>query len=694
MTFLNMTQKENSSQNPFFSEYKTTFNTPPFTKIKNVHFEEAFNRGIEEKRLAIKKIIENPEDPTFENVIEALEKSSPLLSRVSDVFYNLTGAHTNDTIKALQKKISPLLTSSSDDMYMNKLLFAKVEQLYKFMNQSSWTDEQKKVLTNYYKGFIRSGANLNGKEQEKLRAINEKLGKLTLAFGSNVLDEVNKFELVLEKKDLEGLSTDIIDAAALTAKEKGKEGKYVFTLQKPSLIPFLTYSSRRDLREIMFNGYAKQGDHNDELDNKSNILKIANLRLEKANILGYDTHADYVLEPNMASSSAAVFQLLNKVWEGATARAKDEVKKMQEIVDAEGGNFKIAAHDWFYYAEKVKMRDYALDEDMLRPYFKLENVIDGAFHVASKLYGLTFHPIEGIETYHPEVKVFEVKDENGKHLAVYYADHHPRASKRGGAWMSEMRQQHMMNGKDERPLITNVMNFTKPTTEKPSLLSFDETMTLFHEFGHAVHGMLSRCTYPSVAGTNTPRDFVEFPSQVFENWAMAPEVLKMYAKHYESGEVIPDELIEKIQKASTFNQGFATVEYMAAAYLDMFYSTITEPLEGNINEYEKTKMKEIGLPKEIIPRYRSTYFRHVFSNPVGYSAGYYGYLWSEVLDADTYEYFKETNLFDQEKAKAFRDEILARGGTIDAMTMYKNFRGQEPEVEALLKKRGMDIYLK
>ena len=694
MTFFKLREEMNNIQNPFFMEhYGTPHNTPPFSKIKNKHYEEAFLKGMDEKRADIKSIVDNKQAPSFDNVIVALEKSGPTLKKVSNVFYHFTAAHTNDTIKALSKKLSPLLSALDDEIYMNIDLFNKVKELWSQKTEKNYSTEQQKVLENYYNSFIRSGANLDENKKQQLSKINARLSTLCLDFGNNVLDETNQFEMVLEKSDLDGLSQDIIAAAQQTAKEKNKANKYVFTIAKPSMIPFLTYSKRRDLRKKLYDAYTSQGDNNDALDNKDILIEISNLRLKKAQLLGYPSHAHYVLDQNMAKNPDNVFELLDKMWKPAIARAKYEIEQMQEIVDAEGNNFTIEAHDWFYYAEKVKMRDYALEEDMLRPYFKLENVIDGAFQVATKLYGLTFHPIKGVENYHPEAKIYEVKDENGAHIAIYYADHHPRATKRGGAWMSEMRQQHAMNGKDQRPLITNVMNFTKPTASKPSLLSMDETLTLFHEFGHAVHGILSRCTYPSVAGTNTPRDFVEFPSQVFENWAMAPEVLKLYAKHYETGEIMPKDLMEKIQKAGHFNQGFATVEYMAASYLDMFYSSITAPLKVNVNDFEKEKMQNLGLMDEIIPRYRSTYFRHVFSSPMGYSAGYYGYMWSEVLDADTYAYFKTTDLFDKEKAIAFRDKILARGGTEDAMKMYKNFRGQEPNVEALIQKRGMDKFM-
>lgn len=692
ITAFTMKNETPKSDNPFFSEYNTLFNTPPFHKIKNEHYHEAFLKGIEEKLEDVKKIAASTEEPTFENTIVAYEKSGELLGKVSYVFSNLKGAHTNETIKEVSKEITPLTSKMYDDIFLNEKFFRRVKSLYEKKDNLGLTTEQKVLLTNRYKAFVRGGANLSETDKETLRKINSELSSVTLAFGDNVLNETNAFEMYIDNaKDLAGLPEGAIKAAAEDAKEHGQEGKYRFTMHKPSLIPFLTYADNRDLREKMLKAYVMKGDNNNVNDNKANIVKIVNLRLQKAKLLGYKTHAHYVLEENMAQNPENVFELMDKIWKPAVVRANKEVAKMQEIIKAEGGDFELEAWDWWYYAEKVKKAEYAFDEEMLRPYFKLENVIEGCFIVANKLWGLTFVPIEGIDQYHPEVKTYQVKDKDGKHLAIYYADHHPRASKRGGAWMNEYQAQHKMNGDDQRPIITNVMNFTKPTADQPSLLSIDEVNTLFHEFGHAVHGMLSDCTYPSISGTNTPRDFVEFPSQVFENWCMAPEVLNLYAKHYQTGENIPVELLEKMKNAGHFNQGFATVEYLSAAYLDMYWHTLETPLSNadEVNAFEDKMLKELGLLDEIVVRYRSTYFNHIFSSPTGYSSGYYGYIWAQVLDADTYKYFEETNVFDPEKALSFRNEILARGSTDDVMEMYKRFRGSEPKVEALIDKLGL-----
>lgn len=679
-----------NNENPFYHNYDTPFNTIPFDKIKTEHYRQAMTEGIELKKKEVLEIANNPEAPTFKNTILAYEKSGKLLSNTTSVFYNLTSAHTNDDLKAIAKEFAPKFSAMYDDFNLNENFFKRVKSLYENMDKMDYTEEQKTVITNKYKSFVRGGANLTADQKERFRAINEELSGLCLTFGDNVLNETNDFKVFIDNiEDLEGLPEDNIKAAATEAKAEGQEGKYLFSIHKPSFIPVLTYCKNRNLRETLLKAYSAKGNQDNAHNNKENIVKIVNLRLERANLLGYASHAHFVLDDNMASNPENVFGLMNKVWEPAKGRAKEELAKMKELAKAEGMTDKFEAWDWWYYAEKVKEAEYAFNEEMLKPYFKLENVIEGCFHVANQLWGLEFKEIEGIATYHEEVKTYEVLDKNGEHLAIYYADAHPRPSKRGGAWMNDYRPQHKMNdGVDQRPHITNVMNFTKPTEEKPSLLSVDETLTCFHEFGHAVHGMLSNCTYASVSGTNTPRDFVEFPSQVFENWAMDEQALNVYAKHFETGENIPDELLAKMRKAGTFNQGFSTVEYLSAAYLDMKWHTITEPFTGDVNEFETQVLNEIGLMDEIIVRYKSTYFNHIFSSPTGYSSGYYGYLWAEVLDADTYKYFSETNVFDKEKAASFRNEILSKGSTEDVMTMYKRFRGMEPQANALLERKG------
>lgn len=677
-----------TTQNPFFTEWKTPFQTPPFDQIKEDHYLPAFEEGMKQQQQEIAAIVANTAPPTFENTVVALDNSGALLTKVSNVFYNMTSANTNDSLQSIAKRLAPMLSKHQDDILLNEKLFQKIKAVYQQKDQLGLDAEQNMLLEKYYKDFVRGGADLNDAQKAQLRQINEELSVLSLQFGDNVLKEDNTFELVIEQEaDLAGLPDNVKTAAAEAAKERGKAGKWVFTLHKPSLIPFLQYSEKRELREKMFKAYINRGDNNNESDNKKILARIAALRVRKANLLGYKTHADFVLEENMAKTPVAVYNLLNKLWTPALAMARKEADELQSMIYADGHNFKLAPWDWWFYAEKVKKAKYDLDEEMLRPYFKLENVIDGVFMVANRLYGITFNERKDIPTYHPDVKVFEVKEADGSHVAILFVDYFPRASKRGGAWMSEYRQQFKLDGRMITPVICNVGNFSKPTADKPSLLSFEEVSTLFHEFGHALHGLLSNCTYQRLAGTNVARDFVELPSQIMENWASEPAVLKMYAKHFETGEAIPDELIEKIKNSSKFNQGFATVEYLAAAFLDMDWHTLTDTVEVDPIAFETQSLNRIGLIPEIVVRYRSPYFRHIFAG--GYSAGYYSYIWAEVLDADAFQAFKETSIFDQERAKAFRENILARGGTEDPMVLYRRFRGAEPTIDALLEKRGL-----
>ena len=677
-----------TEQNPFFTEWKTPFQTPPFNKIKEEHYMPAFEEGMKQQKQEIKAIVTNPEAANFKNTIEALEKSGELFTKVENVFDNLKSAHTNDSLINIAKRVAPLLSNHEDDILLNDKLFQRVKAVYQQKEELDLTSEQNKILEEYYKDFVRGGANLDEEKKAELREINEKLSVLTLQFNDNVLKEDNAFELVIEKEEgLAGLPENVIKGAAEAAKEKGLEGKWVFTLHKPSMIPFLQYSEKRDLREKIFKAYINRGNNDNEYDNKAILSKIAALRVKKASLLGYKSHADFVLEKNMAKTPEAVYNLLNQLWEPALKMAKKEAYELQSMIFEEGNNFKLEPWDWWYYAEKLKKAKYDLDEEMLRPYFKLENVIDGAFMVANKLFGITFTERKDIPKYHPDVKIFEVKEADGTHIGILYTDYFPRPSKRGGAWMNAYRKQSNINGEKVTPVICNVGNFSKPTDEKPSLLSFEEVGTLFHEFGHALHGLLSNCTYPKLSGTEVARDFVELPSQIMEIWASEPEVLQMYAKHYETGESMPNELIDKIKATSKFNQGFATVEYLAAAILDMDWHTLTDPEERDPIAFENQSLDKIGLIPEIIVRYRSPYFRHIFSG--GYSAGYYVYIWAEVLDADAFQAFKETSLFDQKTAQAFRDNILAKGGTEDPMVLYKRFRGAEPKIDALLERRGL-----
>lgn len=679
----------NDKKNPLLDNWDTPFGTPPFDKIKNEHYIPAFNQAIDLHNAEIEKIVLSAVEPDFKNTLEALEYSGEKLTQVRTVFNAMTGAMNSDELQEISKQVVPLLSKHNDDINLNVELFKKVKHVYLKKDGLSLNVEQNTLLEKYYKDFVRGGADLDEEEKSKLRKINDELSLLSLQFGENVLGETNKFELVIDNEpDLDGLSESMITNAAETAKEKGYGNKWVFTIHKPSMIPFIQYSAKRELREKIYTAYFMKSDHNDELDNKKILSKMAALRFERAQLLGYKTHAHYVLEVQMAKNPENVYSLLEKVWEPALNKAKEERDEMQKIINAEGNKFELDSWDWWYYAEKLKKEKYDLDENEIRPYFEVNNVISAVFELATKLFGIQFMERDDIQIYHPEVKVFEVKESDGKHIGILYTDYFPRASKRAGAWMDEFRRQHRKNGEMVTPIIYNVGNFSKPTGDKPALLSLDEVETLFHEFGHALHGLLSNCNYPSVAATETPRDFVEFPSQVMENWAFHPEFLKSYAKHYKTGESIPIELVKKMESSSKFNQGFKVVEQMAASYLDMDWHTITEAKEYNVNEFENKSMSKIGLISEIKPRYRSTYFNHIFSG--GYSSGYYSYLWAEVLDADAFNAFVESgDIFNPQLASKYRKFVLSAGGTEDSMELYKKFRGQEPSIDPLLKRKGL-----
>lgn len=686
--FLLFMSCSHKNENPFFSEFGTPFETPAFDKIKNEHYLPAFKAGIEQDSVEVVAVADNPDAPTFANTIEALEGTGEMLSRVSNVFYNMLGSNTNDSLQSIAKTVAPLLSKHSDDILMNAKLFRRVKTVYDQKDQLGLNPEQIKLLEKYYKEFVRGGANLDDSKKAELRKINEELSVLSLKFGDNILKEDNTFELVIENpSDLAGLPQSVITAASEAATEHGKSGKWVFTLHAPSIWPFLQYSEKRDLREKIFKAYSSRGNHDNELDNKVILIRIAALRLQRANLLGYATHADFVLEENMAKNPQNVNDLLDQLWQPALKRAQNEAKDLQKMLTKEAKYLKLKPWDWFYYTEKLRKEKFDLDDEALRPYFNLENVRNGAIDVATKLWGITFTERTDIPKYHEDVKVFEVKEGDGTHIGILYVDYFPRASKGGGAWMNNFREQKRKDGKNIAPIIANVYNFTKPTQDKPSLLTLDEVETLFHEFGHALHGLLSNCAYKKISGTNVSRDFVELPSQIMENWATHPEVMKSYAKHYQTGEPIPDELIEKIRMSEQFNKGFISVEYLAASILDMNWHTITQP-ETDAIAFEDQAMTKIGLIPEIISRYKSYYFRHIFAG--GYSAGYYAYIWAEVLDADAFQAFKEKGLFDQATAKSFRDNILSKGGTEDPMVLYKRFRGAEPKIDALLERRGLN----
>lgn len=682
-------QENKQNMNPFFQPYSTPYEVPPFDKIKNEHFKPAILEGIKRHEAEINAIANNTAAPTFENTILAMENAGELLSNVNVVFSNLNGANTNEEMQKIAKEVSPNLAAHSDNIYLNEKLFARVKAIWDKKESLGLNLEQAKILENLHKAFVRSGANLAAADKDKLRKINAELSMTSLKYGQNILAETNKYELVItDKKDLAGLPQELINTAADDAKAKGKEGKWFFTLSNSSVMPFLQYSSNRKLRQEIWNAYQTRGNHDDALDNKENAIKLANLRGEKARLLGYKSHAAYVLEESMAKNPENVAKLLNDLWKPALAIAKTEASDIQKMMDKDGVKDKVKPYDWRYYTEKIRKQRFDLDEQELKPYFSLDNARNGIFQVTEKLYGLKFKQLNDVPKYHDEVTVWEVTEADGSHVGILYMDFFPRASKRGGAWMTSYRSQKTVDGKRKAPVISIVCNFTKPTGDTPALLTFDEVTTFFHEFGHALHGLLSNVTYKSLAGTSVPRDFVELPSQIMENWAAEPEVLKMYAKHYKTGEVIPDALIQKLQKSGTFDQGFATVEYLAASFLDMDYHTQTAPIQLDANTFEKNSMKKIGLIDAIIPRYRSTYFSHIFSG--GYSSGYYSYIWSGVLDTDAFEAFKTTNLFNPEKAKLFRKNVLEKGGTEDPMVLYKRFRGAEPSVEPLLRKRGLD----
>jgi len=677
-----------TAENPFFSEFDTPYGVPPFDQIKEEHYVPAFKEGIEQESAEIDAIANSVEVPTFANTIEALEGTGALLRRVSDTFGVLNNSMTNDKMQAIDEEMAPLRSKHNDDIRMNAKLFERIKAVYGQKDNLGLTAEQAMLLDKYYKDFVRGGANLEEDKKSRFREINEDLSLLSIKFGQNVLKETNRFEMVIDNnEDLAGLPEAVVSAAAETAADRGYEGKWVFAIHKPSMIPFLQYSEIRELREKIFKAYINKGNNNDELDNKAILSKIASLRLERANLLGYKTHAHYVLEENMAKVPENVYSLLDQLWKPALEMAKKEAKELQVMIDKEGGNFKLEPWDWWYYTEKLKKAKYDLDEEMLKPYFELNNVREGAFYVANKLYGLQFVERDDIPKYHEDVKVFEVKEEDGSHVGILYTDYYPRESKRGGAWMNSFQKQSRLGGVDVYPIITNNGNFSKPTGDMPALISSEDVGTLFHEFGHALHGLLSDCTYYRLSGTSVPRDFVELPSQIMENWVFEPEVLKAYAKHYETDEVIPQGLIDKLKESGTFNQGFTTVEYLAASYLDMDWHTLENIELQNAEKFEDESMDRIGLIPEIVVRYKSPYFNHIFSG--GYSAGYYSYIWAEVLDSDAFQAFKETSLFDRKTATAFRENILARGGTEDPKTLYLRFRGAEPSVEPLLKKRGL-----
>ena len=686
--------------NPFFQEWNTPYEVPPFMDIKDEHYMPAYQKGMEENLSEIDVIVNNPEAPTFANTIEELERTGKLLTKVARVFSNLASSNTNPKLQELQRELSPMLSAHYDKISLNEGLFNRVEAVWQEKESLDLTSEQRKLLEDTRKQFVRSGALMSEEQKKQITEINSKISGLSTSFGQNLLAETNGFELILNLSDLDGLSDGVIAAALDAASQKMEKAeteeekqrykdKYVFTPHRSSMYPFLTESTRRDLREKLYKSYVMRGDNNNETDNKEIAAQIAKLRAERAQIMGYKTHAHFVLDDNMLKTPEEVYDLLTKLWKPAVKRAKVEVADMQDVADAEGQNFKIAAWDWWHYSEKVRKEKYNLDESAIKPYLSLDNVLKGVFSTTNKLWGLNFTEIFDIDLYHPDARVWEVTDKDGSHLGVFIGDYFTRSNKRGGAWMSSFKGQSNLDGR-ERPIVVNVCNFPAPVGDNPALLSFDNVVTLFHEFGHAMHGTLTDVTYGSMAGTSGPRDFIELPSQLLEHWASEPEVLKSFATHYETGEPIPDDLIEKLLNASKFNQGFINTEYLAASLLDMDWHTISaeEDLK-DANRFESESMKKVGLIDEIAPRYRTTYFAHIFSG--GYSSGYYSYVHAAVLDSDAFEAFKEAgDVFDPNLSSKLRATIYSKGSTEEAMDLFVQFRGRKADIGPLLKVRGLD----
>jgi len=671
--------------NPFYAEWKTPFGVPPFDQIRNEHYLPAIDSGIALARLQIAEITANAEAPTFANTVAQYDRAGELMSKVAYVFYSQTSANTNDTLEALQMEIAPKMSAFSDEVLLNAELFSRIKVVWENRSAEELNDEELFLLENMYKSFVRNGALLGPEDQEILKKLNQELSLLTVKFSQNVLEETNSFRLVIDDEaDLKGLPESVIAGAADEAKSAGMEGKWVFTTRKPSMIPFLQYADNRDLRKKLYDAYLNRGNNGNENDNNKILADIVRIRAERAKLLGYRTHADIVLETRMAKTPENVLNLLNNLLERSLRVAKRERDEMQKIADATGGNFKLEPHDWWYYAEKLRKARYDLDENELRPYFSLDNVRDGAFAVANKLYGITFSPIDKIPLPHPDAQAFEVKEADGSHIGVLYMDFYPRESKRQGAWCGGYRDHKIVDGREITPVVTIVGNFTPPSGGTPALLSMDDVLTLFHEFGHGLQALFSENTYSS---TTVAWDIVELPSQIMEHWATKPEVLAMYAKHHETGEIIPEALVEKIRNARYFNTGFDNVEIMAASLLDMAYYSLEAPVQVDPQQFEKETMKKIGLIPEIEPRYRSTYFLHIID---GYDAGYYVYTWAAVLDHDAFEAFNENGLFDQAIATSFRKNVLEKMGIMDAEKMYLNFRGREPEIEPLLRNRGLN----
>lgn len=675
------------NKNPFLNSYNTPHGTAPFHLIKIEHYEPAIMEGMKEQNEEIDAIINNPEAPTFQNTIVALEKSGALLERVTTVFGNLMSAETSDEMQELAEKMMPLLSEHSNNISLNEKLFARIKTVYEQKDQLGLNGEEEQLLQKTYDGFVRSGANLEGEDKEKFRQLNTELSILTLRFSQNLLKETNNYELSLTESQLAGMPLSALESYAQTAKDKGKEGN-IITLDAPSFVPFMKYCDDRSLRQQLYMAYNTQCTHDNEYNNVAIIKQLVNIRMQLAQLLGYPTFADYKLKKRMAETSDAVYRLLNQLLEAYTPTARKEVEEVEALAhELEGKDFELMPWDWAYYAEKLKNKKFNLNEEELRPYFELSQVEKGVFGLATRLYGITFKENKEIPVYHPDVKAYEVFDKDGSFLAVLYTDFHPRAGKRSGAWMTSYKEQWIEDGVNSRPHVSVTMNFTKPSAEKPALLTFSEVNTFLHEFGHALHGMFANTTYQSMSGTSVYWDFVELPSQIMENFAIEKEFLNTFAKHYQTGESIPDEMIQKIVDASNFNIAYACLRQISFGLLDMAWYTRQEPFDGDVRTYEKEAWKKAQILPSVADTCMSVQFSHIMAG--GYSAGYYSYKWAEVLDADAFSLFKEKGIFNQEVASSFRENILSKGGTEHPMTLYKRFRRQEPSIDALLKRNGI-----
>ena len=663
------------------------FNTAPFTQIKPEHYKPAIKKGIEIAKTEIDAIVNNTDAPSFENTTVALDFTGEKLNRISSIFFNLNSAETNDDIQKIAQEISPWLSEFKNDITLNEALFKRVKSVFDNAKNLDLNPEQQMLLDKQYKGFARNGANLNEEDKTKLRKIDAKLSKLSLKFGENVLAETNAFEMHLtDENDVSGLPDSAKEAAKEVAKSKGKEG-YIFTLDYPSYIPFLTYADNRELRKKMAIAAGKKAFQDNEFNNEKIVLEIVNLRQQRANLLGYKTHAHFVLEERMAESPEKVIEFSNNLLSKAKPAAKKEFENLSEYAKKLDGIDQLQKWDGAYYSEKLKKELFDLDQEILKPYFKLENVIDGVFDIANRLYDLNFEEVFDIDKYHEDVKTYNVTDNKGNFISVFYADYHPRKGKRNGAWMTSYKSQQIKNGINDRPHVSIVCNFTKPTATKPSLLTFNEVTTLFHEFGHALHGMLANTTYNSLSGTSVSWDFVELPSQVLENWCYEKEALELFAKHYETGEVIPMKYVEKIKESASFHEGMQTLRQLSFGLLDMKWHSENPSEITSVKDFENDAFAETKLYPNVEENAMSTAFSHIFQG--GYSAGYYSYKWAEVLDADAFEYFLEKGIFNKEVANKFKDNVLSKGGTEKPMELYKRFRGKEPKPDALLKRAGL-----